>query len=104
MAVDGAIFDRRTAALAFAARFGELAMHVDQIFAPGAFVQVIDILRAEKIVAGELGFELSESDVRRIGRGFFAVGAALGIKIPDQRGIASQSFRRADFLHVVSGP
>jgi hypothetical protein len=50
--VDGAIFDGRAAALALAAGFRKLAVHVDQILAAGALVQVVDVLRAEKEAAG----------------------------------------------------
>src|SRR5208282_3421035 len=69
--VDGAIVDRRAAALALAAGFRKLAVHVDQIFTAGAFVQVVDVLRAEKKAAAstqfELRFELGQRYVRGVG-------------------------------------
>ncbi len=106
--INGMVFDGRTAALAIAAGFREFAVHVDQIFAAGALVQVVDILRAEKEAAPftrfELGFEFGEGDVRGIGRGLCAIGAALGVKLPNQCRIAAQSLGRANLFDVVSGP
>ena len=67
-------------------------------------MQIVDVLRAEKKAAGELGFELGEGNVRGVGRDFCAVAAALGIEIPDQRRVAPQSFWGTDFFDVVSGP
>ena len=89
--VDGAVFDGRAAALALAAGFGQLAVHVDEIPRAGALVQVVDVLRAEKIAAGELRFKLGEGDVRGIGLGFRVIGAALGVERPDTSRIARQA-------------
>ncbi len=75
-----------------------------KIDAAGALVQVVDILRAEKKAAGELRFKFGERDVRGVGLGFCAVGAARGIELPDQRGIAPQCVGCADFFNAVAGP
>ncbi len=70
----------------------------------GALVQVVDILRAEKVAAGELRFKLGERDVRGIGLGLGAVGAALGIELPHQRWIALERLGRADLFDAMSRP
>ncbi len=68
-AIDGAIFDRRPAALGLAVRLVQFAVHVHHASGAGALVQVVDILRAEKEAVAQLRFQLGEGDVRRIGLG-----------------------------------
>ena len=44
--VNGAIVDRRPAAVVFAMRLGQLTVHVQQPLGAGSFMQIIHILRA----------------------------------------------------------
>jgi len=78
--------------------------HVDEIFRSGALVQIVDVLRTEKVATGKLRFELGERDVRRIRIGFAALRAARGVESPDSGGIATPSIGRAHVLDAESGP
>ncbi len=102
--VDGVVFDGRAAALALAARFGELSVHVDKVARAGALVQVVDVLRAEKVAAGELRFKLGERDVRGVGLSVRVIGAALGIEIPHQPWVALERFGCANLFDAMPRP
>jgi hypothetical protein len=103
-AINGMVFDGRTAALALATGLGQFAVHVDQANGTGALVQVIHILRAEKEAAAELRFELRHRDVRGIRQGDLPCFATIGVELPDDLRIALPSLGRTDFLDIVPGP
>src|SRR6185437_7891689 len=65
-AIEGAILDRWMAALALAPRFGQLAVHVEQVHRTGALMQVVHILRAEEELPLQLRLELGNREVSGI--------------------------------------
>ena len=67
-------------------------------------MQVVDILRAEKIAAGELRLKLGESDVRGIRIRFAALRATRGVERPDSRWIATPGVGRAHILDAKTSP
>ena len=70
----------------------------------GPLVQVIHILRTEKIARAELCFQLSQGDVRRIRLGLSARQAPRRIELPHPPGIALPGLRRTHILDPVTGP
>ena len=90
-AIDGAILNRRPAAIALAMRLAEFAVHVHKPLRAGPLVQVVHILRAEKEAVAELPFQLSQSHVRRIRLGLCARRPPRRVELPDPPGIRSQA-------------
>lgn len=79
-------------------------MHVLKMNTSGTLVQIIDILRAEKIAAGKPGFEVGKSEVRGIGLSFLPCSAACGVEGPDACRIALPGFGRAYVFNAKAGP
>src|ERR1017187_7804498 len=52
-AVDGVVFDGRTAAFLLTAGLGQFAVHMDQALRSGAFVEIVDVLGAEEEAVAE---------------------------------------------------
>ena len=72
---------------AYAAGLEEGSVHVMDAARAGAFVEVVDVLRAEvevfRICFGEALFDFGEGDVGCVGLGGEGVAAAHGVEAPD---------------------
>ena len=97
------VLERRTGA-GVAAAFEQFAMHVNDAGGAGLFVEMIDVLGAEKKTIGERVFESGESEMRGIGLGGGSDAAAHGVKIPDQARIAAPSVGRGQLFEAVVAP
>ncbi len=102
--VNGAVLNRRAAALALAAGFGKLAVHVVQPHRAGALMQVVDVLRAEEKAVADFRLEIRQSAVRGIRFGFLSGGAAGRVKLPHGGGVALPGIGRAHVLDAAAGP
>ena len=102
--VDGVVCEGRAPAFGLAAGSGKFAVHVDEAPGASALVEVVDILGAEKETVAEAGLELGERDVGGVGHGSLRGSAARGVELPDQSGVAMESFGGADVLDAMAGP
>ena len=98
IAIDCVVLDRRTAAIALAARLRQLAMQVHQARGAGALMQVVDILGAEKEAVAEALLKLRERKMRGVGLGLLRGRAARGVELPHQRRGCAPRLGRADIL------
>jgi len=103
-AVDGVVFYRGAAAIVGAAGLGEFAVHVEEANGAGALVKVVDVLAAEEEAVAELGREFGEGGMGGLGLSRLGRRAACGVELPDQCGIAVESFGGADVLDAMAGP
>lgn len=71
-------------------------------------MQVVHVLRAEKIAAPfsrfELRFKLGERDVSGVGVGFLALCTSSGVERPDASRIALPGIGRAHVFDAKAGP
>lgn len=81
-------------------------MHVQQIFAASAFVQIVDILRDYENLAGELVFEARQGAVSGIGSDLGAqeLSAASIVEMVNELGVALEAFGGCDILHTMVLP
>ena len=77
-------------------------MHVDQPRRPGAFVQVIDILRDDQQSARPLRIEPGKRMMRGVGHHGFERCAPPVIEAEHQRPVPYQCVRRADLIDAVA--
>ena len=96
------IGEDRLAAIVFAARLEELAMHVDHAPRARAFMQVVDVLRAEEEAVAVFDgiLQCGQRQVRRIRLRLARIAAALRVEAPDKArvglqpsGVATSSMR-----------
>jgi hypothetical protein len=102
--VEGVVFDRRPAAVSVTVGLVQFAVHVEKAVGAGALVEVVDVLRAEEEAVADALLKLGEGVVGGVGLGFGSVGAALGIELPDEFGIASPGVGSADIFNAIAGP
>jgi hypothetical protein len=102
--VEGPVFDRRPAAVALAVGLHEFAVHMEETAGAGALVEVVDVLRTEKEAVADVLLQFSEGEVGGVGLGFGSVGAAFGVELPDEFGIALPGGGRADIFNAIAGP
>jgi hypothetical protein len=79
-------------------------MHVVDARAACAFVQVIDVLRAEVKAIAHVLFQRGQSVVGCIGFGRQGVAPAHGIEIPYERWVSFPGFRSCYLLYPVAIP
>ena len=103
-AVHCAIFNRRPAALIFAARFGQFSVHVDQALRARPLVQVVDILGTEEEAVPQLGFQPCKSEMRWIRLSSLSSYPPCRVELPYQRWIALPCLRSAHVLDTMACP
>ena len=86
------------------AYFLQLTMHMDQILAAAAFMQVIDILRDQQDLAVQLSFQPSNRQMRRVGLDSFKSGTAQIIKMLHQVWVAGKGLWRCHIFKAVAFP
>ncbi len=79
-------------------------MHVEQPPRPGAFVQVVDVLRDEKQLARPVRIEPRQSEVRGVGHHLAQPCPARVVKLVHERGVAGIGFGCRDILDPVAFP
>jgi hypothetical protein len=102
--VEGVVWNGRRAAVALAVCLVKFAMHVEKAVGAGALVEVVDVLCAEEEAVADSLLEFGEGVVGGVGLGFGSVGAAFGIELPDEFGIASPGIGCADVFNAIAGP
>jgi hypothetical protein len=102
--VDGVVFNGRAAAVEFAVSLVEFAMHVEEADGAGAFVEVVDVLRAEEEAVADTIFKRGKCEVGWIRLGCGSSGAAGGVELPDEGWIALPGFGSADVFNTIAGP
>jgi hypothetical protein len=102
--VEGVIWNGRLAAVALAMGLVELAMHVEEVDGAGALVEVVHILRAEEEAVTDAALQVGEGVVGGVGLGFGTGGAACGVELPDEFGIASPGVGSANVFDAIAGP
>ena len=102
--VEGVVWNGRLAAVALAMGLVELAMHVEEVDGAGALVEVVHILRAEKEAVTDAALQVGEGVVGGVGLGFGTGGAACGVELPDEFGIASPGVGGTDVFNSIAGP
>jgi len=103
-AVDGMVLDGRATTFLRAARFGEFSVHVKEADRACTLVKVVDVLRTEEEAVAKVSFEFREGAVGGVGLSGLCRGSAGGVKLPDEGGIAVESFGSADVLDAMAGP
>jgi hypothetical protein len=89
-----------------AADFVQFAVHVDEVLAACAFVQVIDVLGDNQYIAGEFAFQLRKGKVRgiRLYAGVVQLPTAGIVKLMHQRGVFGETFRGGNLFDTVVVP
>ncbi len=87
-----------------AARLQQLAMHVNNAFMPGPFMQVVDILRHQRHRLAIALRQTSQRFMRRIRLRALQISASLIVKSVDQRGIFRKGLRSRNIFNVVLRP
>ncbi len=68
--INNVVFNGRSATLKLTTRASQFAVHVVEMDASGALVKIVNVLRAEKVVASKSRFKIGKGEVRGIGIDF----------------------------------
>lgn len=94
------------AAAEMAKGFQDFAVHMYEVFRPGAFVEVVDILGDDEDGAGPFLFQMREGQVRGIGFDgrVEQAPAAHIVKFMDEGGVAGKGFGCGDVFNFMAAP
>jgi hypothetical protein len=98
------IFYRGLSAIALAAGFGKLTMHVQHPVGACAFVQIVHVLRAKEITVADLLFQFGQREMRGVRLRLIAVSAPFRVEGPHQPWIAFPRIRRAHIFNSIPRP
>jgi hypothetical protein len=86
--------------------FEDLAMHVNEVFRAGAFVQIVDVLCHHQDLAKPAALQLRQRQMRAVrpDRRIEKPTPSRIIEVVHGRGIAREGFRRCHILDAVARP